>query len=284
VTLLLRFAPDLAVAVQAPAPALEALLRRYFRPQVVEQDQAPDGALQLTPEPPPAVARAGDPLLCEWGVTLRRGRGLTLLEAPGVTGWCEAAAGRGGIYLGSPAPSALETFVAVALASLLFELASARGWLGLHAAAIAPAGRGVLLPGASGAGKTTVLRSAHAAGLPVLSDDLLWVREGADGFAVRALERGVPSEAVPSPTLAEATLAAVVCPTIAARGPSRLEPIGAREAAQALLAESSFLSSGPVAGERFRTLVRLAAAVPAYRLLAGPERSEVPPLLAGLVG
>jgi hypothetical protein len=46
----------------------------------------------------------------------------------------------------------------------------------LHAAAVHRHGRAVLLMGPSGAGKSTLAYAAHAAGLDVLSEDIVWVQ------------------------------------------------------------------------------------------------------------
>jgi hypothetical protein len=46
----------------------------------------------------------------------------------------------------------------------------------LHAAAVHRHGRAVLLMGPSGTGKSTIAYAAHAAGLDVLSEDIVWVQ------------------------------------------------------------------------------------------------------------
>jgi hypothetical protein len=278
----LVFAPGLAFRlVEQPAHLLQAV-RRHFRHQVVTTEP-PSSGIVLGPQPPPALASEPRTVLTEGPVSVQRAEPLILFEAAGARAWCEPARGRGGIVVATSDRGAVDDFVGRVLTSLFFELAVSAGWLGLHAAAIAVAGHGLLLPGASGSGKTTTFRAAADAGLDLLSDDLVWLREEGRAFTVHALQRGVPSEPVPAPTVDQVALAAVVCPSISASGPSHLEPLSSAEVVAVLVAESGFLSPGATAGERFRGLVRLAARVPGYRLHAGPQRHEVMPLLRSLL-
>jgi hypothetical protein len=61
------------------------------------------------------------------------------------------------------------------LEAALFYLLECRGFLGIHAAAVARAGRGLLLRGASGQGKTTLAYAAARRGFQALSEDVVWV-------------------------------------------------------------------------------------------------------------
>jgi hypothetical protein len=73
----------------------------------------------------------------------------------------------------------LQNFVRAAIAFLL----PSRGGAAIHAAGIVLDGRGFVLPGASGAGKSTASSLAESRGALVVSDDLVLV-DGADGRAV----------------------------------------------------------------------------------------------------
>jgi hypothetical protein len=61
------------------------------------------------------------------------------------------------------------------LQAALFYLLECRGFLGIHAAALARGGRGLLLRGASGQGKTTLAYAAARRGFQALSEDVVWV-------------------------------------------------------------------------------------------------------------
>lgn len=59
-------------------------------------------------------------------------------------------------------------------------------WLPVHAAAIGRDGRFVLVPGAGGAGKSTLSAAALAAGWQVIADDFAWICVIADGLRVES--------------------------------------------------------------------------------------------------
>jgi hypothetical protein len=61
------------------------------------------------------------------------------------------------------------------LEAALFYLLECRGFLGIHAAALARGGRGLLLRGASGQGKTTLAYAAARRGFQALSEDVVWI-------------------------------------------------------------------------------------------------------------
>ena len=224
---------------------------------------------------PPGRAGDPDPVLSEPPLVVRRAAGCVLFELPGLLAWCDSAAGEGGVVVEAPEPSIVEIFATRSLPLLLFELSLSHGWIGLHAAAIACQGRAILLPGPSGSGKTTLFRGAAEAGLGVLSDDMVWLRETDEGFRVVAFPRGSAAAPVPQPTEDDVPLGAIVCPTIEARGSSRLISISPAEVVRELVAQCTFLGHEPHDGERFCRLVRIAREAPGYRLEAGPESDAV---------
>ncbi len=211
----------------------------------------------------------------------RQGR-ILLYQVRGVTGWCDPQTGRGGIHVGAAEPSALDSFAAMAIPSMLFELAANRGWLGVHAAAIVMNGRGILLPGPSGAGKSTLFELARTNGLGVLSDDLTWLQDQPDGpFRLWAgPAAGSPTQVLP--TADGVPLAAIVCPTITGRQASRLVALSLPQLLEVLLPQCSFLALGSEAGDRFGRLIRAADSATAYRLEAGGDRSETIRILGRL--
>ena len=286
--LLFEVGPGLAFRFEGFDGALARGLRSSLSWFAVDEPAA-DGRshepLAIAAQPPPEeLTTRTPPRLARHGLRVTVTGTTTLFESPGVVGWCRPRERRGGIHVETGAPQPLERFLAVALAPLLFELAAPLGWLGLHAAAVAIGGRGVLLPAPSGAGKSTVFRSCLFAGQDGLSDDLVWLRQepsAAGGARIHPFPKGGPG-AAPLPTVPSAPLAAIVCPVVAGRTSSRLEPMAAAEALDALLEQSGLL--GPVESTRrqFGSLVRLADAVPAYRLLAGSDSEAAPGLLARL--
>lgn len=207
----------------------------------------------------------------------RRGDEL-FFEVPGIHAWCNPRQGLGGIRASRPEPHMAHTFVNLALGSMLIELALPLGRYGIHAAAVAVEGRGVLLPGASGCGKSTIFRNAANYGLAVLSDDLVWLHERKGGF--RLLPFPHPTDGGHyGPTVEQVPLAAMIFPRIGALSPSSISPMELAPSLQTLMQQSGFLTPGPLAGRRFQALVRAAASVPCYRLSAGPDQREVPALI-----
>jgi hypothetical protein len=68
----------------------------------------------------------------------------------------------------------------------LVEMLKRRGLYGLHAGGVCRDGRALLLPGTSGAGKTTLTLALARAGLGFLGDDTLFLRRGPEGLEVLA--------------------------------------------------------------------------------------------------
>lgn len=279
-----RVTPGLAFRFEAlPATLAEAVAQ--YLPDGVAGSARRGRVVTVSASPPPASEVAGAAVLEQDGVTVHRAGEVTRFEAAGIVGWCRG--GSGGVVAGRPTAESARQFVGLALAPLLIELAEPLGWLGLHAAAVAEGGRGILLPGPSGAGKSTTFRHCADAGLEVLSDDLVWLAEEADGFRAHPFARGFPAgsaaAAVPPPSVESARLAAIVCPAIRPRESSRLVFLPSAAALDVLLAESGFLGPPPATGRRFRALVRLAGSLPCRLLEAGRRPADVPPLLRRLV-
>lgn len=290
-SLLFEVGPGLAFRFEGVAEGLAdraASFLSYFAVEALTPESAARRPLVVSSQPPPTTGPgAASVRLVEEGLEVREASGVTVFESDGAVGWCQPAQRRGGLQVKTGAPEALDRFVGLALAPLLIELADAEGWLGVHAAAVAIEGRGVLLPGPSGAGKSTIFLGSHQAGQDLLSDDLVWLREDPDRegrVRIYPFPRRQPwREGVPSPTVASAPLAAVVCPVIVDAKNSCLEPIGAGETLETLLEQSGLLGSDEATRGRFRSLARLAGSAPGYRLLAGSDRQAVAGLLAGLV-
>lgn len=282
--LLLEIGPDLAFRLEGAPAGFRRQVAAFLAHFVGREPGPKQPPLRITADPPPGGTEpTGEPILVEPPVVVRLAGELTFFDVPGIRGWCDPLRSRAGIVFRNPSDAALEQFACMAFAAMLFELAQGRGWLGLHAAAVSVDGRGILLPAASGAGKSTIFHHAHTSGLGVLSDDLVWLQETPGPFRIRAFPRNLSGIPDPDPTDDDVALRAIVCPTIAARRDSRLIPLAVPEVLEVLLAQTGFLTGGPLAGERFKAWVRVARAGPAYRLEAGSDRDQVPPILAGLL-
>ena len=281
--LLLRVGRDLAFELIGLPDRLAAPIRDFFAYYLRPGEELTAPALRITGTPP-SRENLGTVSVIVDEPPLRVGQAGSRLvvEGPGIAGWCDPLQGVGGICLEAPEHPVEGYLVNSVVVALLVQLAVARGWNGLHAAAVVCGGRAIVLPGSSGAGKTTIFCNAHAAGLGVLSDDLVWVYEGDGGFRVVAFPRGSSSGDVPGPSHDDVPVAAIVCPTIVADDDNRLVPLTVAEATRELISQSAIIATGPLAGEHFRALVRLAGSAPCYRLEAGRLRERVPSLLEGL--
>ena len=275
----ITFGPDLAMRCERlPAPLLERMVRflAYFRGESGATAEAVAVSLDETERRP-----AGETLLEEPPLVVRREGAVLHFDLPGIEAWCEPARGVAGIRVQRLGPPELDRFAGLVLAPLLVELAASRGRLGLHAASVSVHGAGVLLPGRSGAGKSTIFEGVHQAGHAVLSDDLTWLRPLEDGWRMFAFPRG--DDGATRPTTDDRPLRLAVFPEIASGPDSRLTPMSRPEVMGALLEQSGFLSQGSVADWRFEACARIAETVPGYRLAAGRGTGEVPELLKRLV-
>jgi hypothetical protein len=206
-----------------------------------------------------------------------------LFELPGLRCWCDTTCETAGITISDSDLVPVDHFTCRVLIALLLQLAQGRGWLGIHAAAVVADSVAIILPGPSGCGKTTLFRNAHARGLGVLSDDLVWLHETGTCFQVLPFVKGRSAGELPQPTHRQAPLGAIVCPSILPRGPSRLRAMVPAQAVGVLATQSSFLGSAQWRAERFKSLARAAASVVCFKLEAGEDPGDIPDLLRGLV-
>lgn len=185
----------------------------------------------------------------------------------------------GSLVSGAGPRRLLESPVHYPLDQILLSLALAGEGVIVHAAGVDLGPGGVLLCGASGAGKTTIARLCAAASRPVLSDDRVIVRRSANGWRLFgtpwpgegrfAENRGIP-------------LLAVVF--LVKGGENRLQPLAAADLARRFLPLASIPWYDPGAAERCLDLTAdLAAEVKSWELTFLPE-SGVVPLLERLSG
>jgi hypothetical protein len=111
------------------------------------------------------------------------------METPGVRVLCRAGEGRTTVSRLESAPEDLWLLSRPMLTLPLLEMLERRGLYGVHAAGVAVGDRAVVLAGPSGSGKSTLAVTLARAGLPLLSDDLVFL--SADG-GVRV--HGFPEE------------------------------------------------------------------------------------------
>lgn len=182
--------------------------------------------------------------------------------------------------------------------SLLGWLLRERGRYMLHASAVARDGKGLLLAGESGSGKSSSALALIQAGWDWLADDVALLEPGtgarihglARGFcfhpALAAQVPGLMGEPVaekrfaaieglfPGRRVAACQPTAVLLPSVTGAAWSRLEPASPAEALLALLPASGLMLAGGSAARaqaHMQALQDLVSAVPAYRLWAGHD-------------
>jgi hypothetical protein len=132
------------------------------------------------PEPEITLRLARDDRPADWVSPAIRVEGSRLTIAGGrIRGEADAATGEARCRVPArliDAPGALADQV---IDPLLLFLATRRGCTPVHASGLMVGDMVVVLAGASGSGKSTLAAAAMARGLPVLSDDTLYVEHGA---------------------------------------------------------------------------------------------------------
>ena len=145
-------------------------------------------------------------------------------------------------------------------------LARQGGFL-VHAASGVRKGRAYLFSGLSGAGKTTIARLAPPE-VTLLTDEISYVRPQAEGYW--AFGTPFAGELAQAGANVSAPIAALFL--LAQGAPTRLEPVGAAEATQALLRNILFFASdSELVRLVFESACEFVRRVPVYRLVFVPE-------------
>jgi hypothetical protein len=183
----------------------------------------------------------------------------------------------------------------------------------VHAAMVARGGEGVLLAGASFAGKSTSAAACARAGFGVLGDDAIALERTGDGFAGHCLHSAIKlredalarapdlaaraeaaggvwegeavlflRDAFPESVVASAGLRALAFPRLAPTPESRLAPLGRGRALATLTGAALSVEPGRVA-ENFALLSEVAETVPAYALELGTDPEGIVAALDGLL-
>jgi hypothetical protein len=198
------------------------------------------------------------------------------------------------------------------LRTLLNWLLAPSPWSLAHAAVVCAGGRGLLLAGAGGSGKSTTTAACLRLGLETLGDDFAAVtaEEGPRAqalfdtlkldqrslaffpeLAVHADRSGLAGtgkarihlwDALPRQLRSGCSLAAIVAPRVAPGGETRLEPLPKTAALRALVPSTVFLTRGA----EMETTAKLGALVrklPAWQLSIGGAPDQAARALAGLL-
>lgn len=303
----LRFAgPDL---VDALFPALAHLATHDEEPPRVELDlwDSASSGVAVPPfpwSPEDIVAR---------GEVRGYGGDVRIVYEPGfgsVTAFDPAS--RRGVFWVSAAERVPWYERAAPLRSVLHWALGAPGRHLAHAGVIAREGAGVLLAGKGGSGKSTVSLLCLCAGFDYLGDDyvLLSTEGEPTAFSLYATAKVVPEGLVRVPALvgtvhgargpeeqklvldvgsrfpermrSDAAVTAVVLPRIVPGGPTRLRRTSAAHGLRTL-APSSILQLPYVQTDALASMAALVASVPTYALDLGPDVSNVPELVGGLI-
>jgi hypothetical protein len=199
------------------------------------------------------------------------------------------------------------------LQRVMSELCRSLGIQEIHAALVGKQGRGVLLVGAGGRGKTTASLDALHGGLQFLGDDSVAIGEdGANrlcGYSLYASARVRPQQLsrwpgfhgqwqFPAPPEEKALLlphtfapqnlacgvqiAALAIPVVARRG-VRIERTSGLAAFHALVDESRDNRRFGMTAAEFRRLSRLTRTIPCFHLEVGDDPAEVAAAIGGLI-
>ena len=190
---------------------------------------------------------------------------------------------------------------------LLAVWASDRGVHGVHAALVGQDGSGVLVPGGSGAGKSTVALACLCAGQTYFGDDWIGlarvgnVFEGYGFYGAALLEARhatrfpllqphivrppgpgegkalLPLASAFSTRLGHSTrVCALALPRIVARSGTRVGPASPREALLTLMPSSAFMMRPRGGRAGIERLAQLARELPAYWLEIGSDLDDIP--------
>ncbi len=195
----------------------------------------------------------------------------------------------------------------------IVELLRRHGLVAVHAAALEKDGRGVLVPGARGQGKTTTSLTLARGGFRILSDDLPLLRATRAGPEVLAFRgsvnvtpktigffrelRSAPSapsndgkrrvriaEIFPRGLATACRPRLVLFPRIVDSRDSALEPLPKARALEELLPHSMVVHDRERAPRHFDLLARVIEGADCYRLHFGADLARVPALVGAALG
>ncbi len=257
----------------------------------------------------------GDLLRSEWQCHVYRDQDCTIADfhEQGLL-FIDHPRGRVEGYLSEPEAMHLDVRI-IFFHFALTELLKGKGLYTIHATALAKGGRGLLIPGASGRGKTTSLLALLRAGYCCLSDDHPLLRTDGTGLEIlsfpvkidvteqtieffpelkevrESLHQGVskryfyPEDIYPQgqtdsdfcrPVL-------ILFPQIVDAPKSSLELLPKRRALELLLPESLLVYNKEAAGRQFQALARLVEQTACYRLYFGADILDLPQLIDPLL-
>ena len=137
--------PGLDFVFEAPAAALRLALATALSCFAQDEEEPSSSPLVVKAESAAAELVESTSVILEQPPLIVRGLADQIHFAmPEIGAWCDPGSERAGIVLGRPGSSQIADFVHLALPSMLIELAIARGWIGLHAAAVSMNGEAVL--------------------------------------------------------------------------------------------------------------------------------------------
>jgi len=150
---------------------LHAALSAYAAWPPAAEDPSPPLRIRLQLAPA-ATATTGD----EDAVAVRVEGARLAVAGPGVDGGADAARGEGWCTVPAALAANPRRLAADVLDTLLLFLLTRAGRIPLHASGVVVGGTAAVLAGRSGSGKSTLALAALGAGLPVLSDDTVYVQ------------------------------------------------------------------------------------------------------------
>ena len=196
----------------------------------------------------------------------------------------------------------------------LSELLRSRGLYLIHAAALARDGKGILIPGFTGSGKTTLSIALLREGFKFLGDDRTFIRKDADGLKLLAFPdeldvteetlfsfpeiKNLPEDAFkmgprkkkfwvervyPGSIINIAVPKILLFPNIVREEKSQVKPLSKAKAVERLLPHSLLVFDGEIAARHFHLLCHLMEEMDCYHLNFGKDIHHVHKLIAKII-